>query len=258
MRARREDVLARYDLEERFAARPSDGIREETPHLVRHVRPVDRESFVSFVRVDAANADRVIRDEIAYFRQTGRSFEWKHFGHDGPADLLERLASAGAEIGDEEALMVLDLADPPALVGEPPMHDVRMVGPGDDPLDFLALGRAISPGHAKELEVELRAGAVDRGETVLFVGYLDEQPMSYGRLTLTEGSSFAGLYGGATLPPARGRGLYRALVAARVREARSRGRRYATVDAGEMSRPILERLGFTLLSTTRPCTWTGS
>ena len=55
-----------------------------------------------------------------------------------------------------------------------------------------------------------------------------------------------GLYlsGGATLPEARGRGCYRALIRARWDEAVRRGTPALVVHAQESSRPILERCGF--------------
>ena len=52
------------------------------------------------------------------------------------------------------------------------------------------------------------------------------------------------LYGGATLERARGRGAYRALLRARWDEAVARGTPALMTQAGAMSRPILERLGF--------------
>jgi GNAT superfamily N-acetyltransferase len=52
------------------------------------------------------------------------------------------------------------------------------------------------------------------------------------------------LYGGATLKRARGRGAYRALLRARWDEAATRETRALMTQAGAMSRPILERLGF--------------
>jgi GNAT superfamily N-acetyltransferase len=72
------------------------------------------------------------------------------------------------------------------------------------------------------------------------------------------GSSFAGfgdagvnLFGGAVLPDARGRGVYRALVQARWRVAVARGTPALTVQAGRMSRPICERLGFVFVAPVR-------
>lgn len=52
------------------------------------------------------------------------------------------------------------------------------------------------------------------------------------------------LAGGSTLPAARGRGVYRALVRARWDDAVEAGLPALVVHAGAMSRPILERLGF--------------
>jgi hypothetical protein len=52
------------------------------------------------------------------------------------------------------------------------------------------------------------------------------------------------LYGGATLPRARGRGAYRALVRARWDDAVALGTPALITQGGSMSRPILERLGF--------------
>ena len=52
------------------------------------------------------------------------------------------------------------------------------------------------------------------------------------------------MFGGATLPEARGRGVYRALVAARWEDAVARGTPALVTQAGAQSRPILARLGF--------------
>ena len=55
------------------------------------------------------------------------------------------------------------------------------------------------------------------------------------------------LAGGGTHPDYRGRGAYRALVRARWEAAAARGTPVLTVGAGAMSRPILERLGFSIV-----------
>ncbi|XIE77374.1 hypothetical protein AB6O49_01865 [Streptomyces sp. SBR177] len=78
------------------------------------------------------------------------------------------------------------------------------------------------------------------------------EPVSAARLELPPGSDFAGLYGGGTVVPWRGKGLYRALVAHRARVAAAHGRRWVQVDAADTSRPILARLGFAELTRTTP------
>lgn len=69
------------------------------------------------------------------------------------------------------------------------------------------------------------------------------------------GTEFATLWGGATLPQWRRRGIYRATVAYRANLAARRGFRYLETDASDDSRLILERLGFTALTTTTPYVW---
>jgi GNAT superfamily N-acetyltransferase len=65
------------------------------------------------------------------------------------------------------------------------------------------------------------------------------------------GDAGVNLFGGSVLPEARGRGVYRALVRARWEAAVDRGTPALTVQAGRMSRPICERLGFGFLAPVR-------
>jgi GNAT superfamily N-acetyltransferase len=68
--------------------------------------------------------------------------------------------------------------------------------------------------------------------------------------------SVPGLWGGSTLPQWRGRGVDRALVAVRAALATTRGVPYLHVDASDDSRPVLERLGDTAVTTTTAYVWT--
>jgi GNAT superfamily N-acetyltransferase len=76
-----------------------------------------------------------------------------------------------------------------------------------------------------------------------------------GRIVASGYAAFApagvNLFGGAVLPEARGRGIYRALVHARWAIALERGTPALTVQAGRQSRPICERLGFALVEPVR-------
>ena len=78
---------------------------------------------------------------------------------------------------------------------------------------------------------------------------------SAGRVRFVRGTEFATLWGGATLPGWRGRGIYRATVAYRANLAAERGFRFLEVDASSDSRPILERLGFIAVTTPTPYVW---
>ena len=72
------------------------------------------------------------------------------------------------------------------------------------------------------------------------------------------GTEFATLWGGATLPEWRRRGIYRATVAHRATLASERGFHYLETDASNDSRPILEQLGFTAVTTTTPYVWSSA
>jgi len=70
-----------------------------------------------------------------------------------------------------------------------------------------------------------------------------------------QGTGFASLWGGSTAPAYRGQGIYRTLVGRRAALAAQRGFDYLQVDASPDSRPILQRLGLQVVSTTTPYVW---
>lgn len=76
--------------------------------------------------------------------------------------------------------------------------------------------------------------------------------VSAGRIDPIPGTPFAGIWGGATLAEFRGRGIYRALTAARVRSVMARGVQWIHADCTDYSRPILERAGLVKITETVP------
>lgn len=249
-------LLALYDRFERRDARPVGFHVERGARTVRHVGAPGELSWVIWSDLAGVDADAAIAAEQARFAALRQGVEWKHFAHDAPADLLARLVAAGFDAGEPEELLVYDLQDPPAWSDADAGHDVRRVGLAAWADLAHVLGsvwphvlEGFLPGFRDEV-----AAAPER--VALFVGYVDGAPASAAwSLDGGPATPFLGLFGGATLPAQRGRGLYRALVAARAREAHARGKRFLTVDAGPMSAPILQRLGFVRLTTTTPCTW---
>jgi hypothetical protein len=81
------------------------------------------------------------------------------------------------------------------------------------------------------------------GHSRSFIAVIEAEVVGCGGAIL--GANAVYLSGGSTRADARGRGVYRSLVRARWDEAVARGTPALTVGAGAMSRPILERLGFT-------------
>jgi hypothetical protein len=89
----------------------------------------------------------------------------------------------------------------------------------------------------------------------VYVAYIDELPVSAAWIYFPKNSQFASLWGGSTVSGFRKQGLYTALLAVRVQEAKARQVRYLTVDASDMSRPILEKFGFEMIAYSYPCKW---
>ena len=252
------DVLVLYDKEERRDVEQPGIRREVTPFVVRQVDLLGRRSTIVYSRLDAAQADGVIRGEVAYFDDLGHDFEWKLYAHDTPATLGELLVAHSFEAEDPEAIMVLDLTSVPDTVHRSPQHHVRRILDPGGLREVLAVSQAVWKEDLSELgarlALELRA---EPCELAVYVAYVDDAPACCGWLRYDPRSQFASLWGGSTLPSYRGRGLYTALLAVRAEEARRRGARFLTVDAGEMSRPIVAALGFVQLTTARAYMWHG-
>ena len=248
-------VRRRFDSERRVLAR--DGLVLEVLPAVSRLRTADgSRRAVIFSSLSECNAEAAITGEIEHHRGLGVGFEWKVFGHDGPADLLKRLEARGFEVGPCEAVLVCDLSDPPPWVGRVNESGVVRV----ERLEQVEVYRevvesafgAADDGTVRELADSVRAGS--RGHRG-YLAYCGDEAVCAGRMYTHPESWFAGLYGGGTRPAFRGRGFYRALVAARARDAIEVGARYLMVDALPTSRPILEGLGFEWVTDTWPCEW---
>jgi GNAT superfamily N-acetyltransferase len=251
------DLRALYDREVRRELTPPDGVRSVTPRLVRIVHPPPRMSYIAhsdLAGLDAAAVGAVIDGEIAHFGRHGGPFEWTLFGHDAPSDLIVHLGARGFDIDEPEEVMTLDLTGTlTSLVGRrhPAVREVGVEGlPAVQALSERVWKRDFS-GLYKRLEHHLSLPGYLR----MFVAEVEGVTASVAWIYLHPGIRFAGLYGGSTLAAYRGRGLYSALLAARVAVAREAGYRFLTVDAGPMSRPIVLRHGFEPLAWARACVW---
>ncbi|MCX5263966.1 GNAT family N-acetyltransferase [Streptomyces sp. NBC_00199] len=248
-------VLALYDRDMREGARTesSDARVERAGNVVRHLGGDGGWNGVLWSDLDGADADAAIAEQVAFFTGLGREFEWKLYGHDRPADLGQRLRSAGFRPEPEETLLIGETGDRLGDAGPP--EGVRIVPVTDRAgveLMVEAHEKAFGRDGSRLRDLLLARLATDPDTLVAVVALAGETPVSSARMELIEGAAFAGLWGGGTIEGWRGRGVYRALIAHRARIAADRGYRYLQVDASDQSRPILERLGFTALSTTTP------
>jgi len=111
-------------------------------------------------------------------------------------------------------------------------------------IDTLATGWEETPADRDELAACLPRVLADAARVHRFyVAWCDGAPAGTGGLAYRPEVDAIYLTGGNVLPAYRGRGVYRALIAARLADAR--GVRFATTQARAVtSAPILERLGF--------------
>ena len=249
----RRAVLEAFD--EQIRRRPPPGARAEAGEAVMRVAGgEDGWSGVTWSRLSEADADAAIAATIDRFARLGIApWEWKHYSYDRPADLPRRLLAAGLTAEPPETLMVAEIArlaldvPPPPGVQLRPVTDAQgiegVVRVLDEVFgeDHSALGRAL---------IARLAHAPPTVAAVIAVA--DGSPVGTGRLELSPGTEFAGLWGDGTVPAWRGRGVFRSLVAYRAALASAQGYRYLQVDAWPDRRPILERLGFVELATTTP------
>jgi GNAT superfamily N-acetyltransferase len=248
-------ALQRLDFERRTIP-DLDVNLETTPYVVRAISKVGFWNGIVYSHFSTSVAEAVIADEISYFATLRRSFEWKIYSHDEPPDLLTRLQNRGFNIGAEESLMILDLQElsPDLSARNPEGITVTAVADDEGIGHFLSLEAAIWGAQADTTRAFLRTTLEPRFQGHrAFIAYSREKPIGFGRVTVSQGSQFAGLWGGSVLPEFRGRGIYRALLAARIRHAsRFDSVRYFRVDALPTSRPILERYGFERMGSTWP------
>jgi GNAT superfamily N-acetyltransferase len=208
---------------------------------------------VVYSRLTEETADAAIAAEIAFYTGIGQPFEWKWYAHDTPADLRERLMAHGFEPDEPETLVCLELANAPHALLAPVAHDVRRVTDPAGMADVAAVQNAVWDEDLSWITEAIAAEMRATPEAIaIYVAYADGTPVSAAWIRFRADDPFASLWGGSTVAAYRGQGFYTALLAVRIQEAIRHGVRFVTVDARETSRPILEKRGFRVLTTTQP------
>lgn len=256
-------VRARYDAEMREGARP-DAARarvERVGRVVRQSVPGLGWNGVLWSDLDEETADAEIAAQVAFFAGAGAAeFEWKLYDYDRPADLGDRLRAAGFVAEPAETLMVGRTGALAELPVRPPEGITLRAVTDEAGVDLMMDVHARAFGTERpRIREQMLSLLLDEPESIAaVVAMAGGTPVSAARMEMRPGSSFAGLWGGGTVPEWRGRGVYRLLVAHRARIAAARGIPYLQVDASDDSRPILKRLGFGRLGVTVPYVWAGA
>lgn len=243
-------VRGTFDRQMRQDVRPSPGISVEQDEYVTRLIGKGWNGVV-WSDLATADVDEVIAREVARF--AGASWEWKHYLGDRPPDLPERLLGAGFLADPPESVMVAEIAD--LDVGIAPPDGVRLVTvtTAEDVEALVRLHDEVFGGDHQAVGQQVAAalGATEPA-VVAVLARAGDTTVSAGRVEFHDGTDFASIWGGGTVPGWRRRGVFRALVARRAALAADRGFRYLQVDAMPTSRPILAQLGFVELAITTP------
>jgi ribosomal protein S18 acetylase RimI-like enzyme len=188
-------------------------------------------------RFDPAELDDVRAEIHAHLRAKGRSAcTWEVGSHAEPPDLVERLLAAGL-VDDEPTALAVGMVLTEAPDGPATGIEVRRAETDEE---HLAAERIAAVAFGMPEPATLTRKPDPRN--VVYLAYANGEPVARGSASFSEHG--ATLFGGSTLPEARGRGAYRALVQARWEDAVARGTPALVTQASPMSRPILAQLGF--------------
>jgi len=212
-----------------------------------------RSVWVHRIRLAEAAVAQAVEDVRSLLRARGLDeVTWWVGERSTPADLARRLEQLGLEADEPAQMTTL------AIEREPdgaPEIEVRRVESLDDYLTALEIDWTafdLPPEQRQERRAAARAAwplIVADGRSSVYLAYLDGQPVGFGRAVFAPWAAL--LLGGATVPEARGRGVYTALVHARWRDTVARGVPRMVVSAGPLSAPILKKLGFMRLGRVR-------
>lgn len=241
----------------RFALHPSDFLPDPPPPFERiegaGVRYFVTPSWIGVgkQRLEPEGVGAAIEAARAFARERGRTkIEWSVGPEASPDDLAERLLEARLVRADvppfarSSASLILasPLPPPPSEVTTRAVETLDDFRAADD-IYAVGFDTPEEDRAAWDATLEQRWLSYQAADHVLqLVAYIDGEPVAAATALFARVGVLLG--GAATLPEARGRGAFRALVHARWEEAVRRGTPFLAVDAGPQSRPVLERLGF--------------
>jgi predicted GNAT family acetyltransferase len=244
-------ILNAYDVQERINPSIPGFEKFKSAEIVKLVSPEQTGSIINYFNFEAKNAQKHIESELAFFKKLGRSFEWKVYSHDTPLNIGKVLTKCGFIADEPESFMVLDLDT--INVVESGLEICTEVSDESGIRDAIRVQEAVWNKELTSHYNFLKNQKFSQPESIkIYVIYQQGQPVSSAWVTFNEGSEFAGIWGGSTLKAFRGQGLYSALLHTRILDAQKQGVKFLTIDASPMSRPIVEKHGFQLLSTTTP------
>ena len=198
-------------------------------------------NLVAMTRLADADAEPTIDAVVQHFAAREKRLGWMLGPRSRPRDLRLRLSRVGFEVVEEiDGLACPDLGLSIPVPGD---VEVREASAADRPAFDAVKAAAFDLPLAAATWIDELLFACPRERVRTALAYVGGEPVGFAQ-TFWHGE-IAILGGAGVLPAYRGRGVFRALVAQRFRDAHEHGLRAATIQAYQRtSSPILTRLGF--------------
>ena len=255
---KRNNLLATYDKQLRVHVAYPEARKEITGDVVRFIRQAPGMNFVSFTFANEPELERVIDRELEYFVPMNQPFTWKVYDHDLLPSLKDKLVSRSF-VGDDDPadVMVLEIDEASSYLFQPVKADIRRITTLEGLKDVIHVLDTVYENSNTWVNDRLGLHLRIPGYLSVYAAYVQNQPASIAWTYFPRGQ-FATLFAGSTIPEYRNQGLYTSLLATRLQEIRERGYRYAAVETGAMSKPIVEKHGFRHLTTVWDYEWKGN
>ncbi len=203
-------------------------------------------NVVGLATLTEANVDEGIQRVIECYQQERRNFFWLVGPTSQPADLGDHLRAAGLRQVVTAVGMFLPNLQHEITVN--PAVRVEQVPVADLYPKSSILAEAFEHGTSEEaMELRLRVAEAHGERAKFYLAYLQghDEPVAYSIALLEPEGQSVLLVGGAVIEAYRGKGIYTAMVAKRLDDARAMGATSAIIHADrQTSAPICAKLGF--------------
>jgi len=251
----KNNLLVLYDKDLRLRMMYPEARKEITNDVVRFIRQAPGVNFVGFTLANESKLHEVIHQELEYFAPLQQPFTWKVYEHDRLPSLKDELVSHGFVPDDDPAaVMVLDVKKADGSLFQPVQADIRRIDTQEGLEDVIHVLDQVWGGHNLWVNDRLGSHLQIPGYLSVYAAYVENRPAAIAWTYFPRGH-FATLFAGSTIAEYRKQGLYTSLLATRLKEIRERGYRFAVVEAGAMSKPIVARHGFQQLTTVYDFEW---
>ncbi len=224
-------------------------VREALPDVARYTAISGSIRYVLWFDFDAAHIDTVIAREEADARLHAKVLCWRVHASDRPEGLAAALVKQGY-VADPDAVQhfaaVADLRAAAMPKQTDPRITVRALTTPEALLAQHTVWSEVWPedDHARYLSDDQHKMRSGDTATRYWAAFDGDEPIGAASLVHPPACPFALLIGGSVRARWRGRGVYRALLAARFEAAHAMGVSTLAVDASAYSAPVVAKMGF--------------